>query len=660
MCGIAGIWRTGGADLAETASTMARSLRHRGPDDHGVWSDTAAGIALSHRRLSIIDLSSAGHQPMLSGSGRYVICYNGEIYNFLELRQELEAAGDQFHGGSDTEVLLAAIDHWGVEAAIQRLVGMFAFALWDRRERELILVRDRLGIKPLYWGRVGTAFAFASEPGAFGAIPGFRGEIDQAALAAYFRWNYVPAPACIFKGLGKLEPGTILRLGAGGEPVISRFWSLRDIAAQGSRELLALSDREAADQLEQLLMDAVGRRMLADVPLGAFVSGGIDSSLVVALMQSQSKRPVKTFTIGFDEQLFNEAEYAKAVAHHLGTEHHEIYLSPQDAMDIVPELPAMFDEPFADSSQIPTYLVSRMTRDHVTVALSGDGGDELMAGYTRYQWADMTRRRFGHWPRPLRRAMSSALLALPNGLWNGAAGLLPSGITKGRLGDRVGRFCGFLEQPDADSIYLRQHTNWPRPEEIIGAGGEANMAARDPSLRDDFPHFITRMQLMDAISYLPDDVLTKVDRASMAVSLEVRVPLLDHRVVEFGWRLPFEQKFRDGRGKWALRQVLGRHVPPELFERPKAGFGVPIATWLRGPMREWAEEFLTQKTLEDSGMPGAGDILDGWRQLLAGHDRFQEPIWGVLMYQSWRRRQILRDNSVPVTGHVQAGLSTPS
>jgi asparagine synthase (glutamine-hydrolysing) len=639
MCGIAGIWRAGGADLAETASAMARSLRHRGPDDHGVWSDTAAGIALSHRRLSIIDLSSAGHQPMHSGSGRYVICYNGEIYNFLELRQELEAAGDQFRGGSDTEVLVAAIDHWGVEAAIRRLNGMFAFALWDRRERELILVRDRLGIKPLYWGRIGAAIAFASEPGAFGGIPGFRGEIDQAALAAYFRWNYVPAPACIYKGFSKLEPGTMLRLGAGGEPVISRFWSLRDIAAHGSREPLALTDREAADQLEQLLNDAVGQRMLADVPLGAFVSGGIDSSLVVALMQSQSKRPVKTFTIGFDEQFFNEAVYAKAVARHLGTEHHELYLSPRDAMDIVPELPAMFNEPFADSSQIPTYLVSRMTRENVTVALSGDGGDELMAGYTRYQWADMTSRRFGHLPQSLRQATAAVLSALPNCVWNGAAGLLPPAITKGRLADRVGRFCGFLEQPDADSIYLRQHTNWPRPEEIIGADGEAHMAARDPSLRNDFPHFITRMQLMDAISYLPDDVLTKVDRASMAVSLEVRVPLLDHRVVEFGWRLPFNQKYRDGRGKWLLRQVLGRHIPPELFERPKAGFGVPIAAWLRGPMHEWAEELLTPNALIDGGIFGTKSIQLAWRRLLAGHDRFQEPIWGVLMYQAWRRRQ---------------------
>jgi asparagine synthase (glutamine-hydrolysing) len=638
MCGIAGIWRAGGADLTATASAMAQSIRHRGPDDSGIWSDPAAGIALAHRRLSIIDLSSGGHQPMASASGRYWICYNGEVYNFGELRRELEAVGNQFGGNSDTEVLLTAIDCWGVEAAIQRLIGMFAFALWDRQERELILVRDRLGIKPLYWGWVGGIFAFASELRAFREIPGFRSDIEPAALAAYLRWNYVPAPICIFKGLRKLEPGTILHLREGGEAEVSQYWSLRDIALQGSLDPLVLSDSEAVAQLECLLRDAVGRRMLADVPLGAFLSGGIDSSLVVALMQSQSGRPVKTFSIGFNEQFFNEAPFAKAVATHLGTEHHELYLSSRDAMDIVPELPVLFDEPFADSSQIPTYLVSRMTRDHVTVGLSGDGGDELMAGYTRYQWADMTSRRFGNVPTPLRRALADALAGVPNMLWSGLGRLLPAGVTKGRLADRVGRFADFLAQPDADAIYLCQHTNWSRPEDIIVPGEAAAAANFGPDLAAEFPHFITRMQYMDSIGYLPNDVLTKVDRASMAVSLEVRVPLLDHRVVEFGWRLPFEQKYRGGKGKWLLRQVLHRYVPPELIERPKAGFGVPIAAWLRGPMRDWAEALLTPAALTEGGMPGTGAILGAWRQLLHGHDRFQEPIWGILMYQAWRRR----------------------
>jgi asparagine synthase (glutamine-hydrolysing) len=655
MCGIAGIWRPDGKDRSDTALAMARTLRHRGPDDQDVWSDPAAGIALSHRRLSIIDLSTAGRQPMVSASGRYVICYNGEVYNFRELRQELDAGGAQFRGDSDTEVVLALIDRCGVDNAIGRLIGMFAFALWDRHERSLILVRDRLGIKPLYWGHVGGAVVFASEPRAFAAVPGFQREIDQTALAAYLRFNYVPAPDCIFKGLNKLEPGTLVRLNGCGEAEASRYWSLRNIAVKGGSEPLALADDEAADRLDELLRDAVGRRMLADVPLGAFLSGGIDSSLVVALMQAQSKRPIKTFTIGFEEQAFNEAEFAKAIAGHLGTEHHELYVSPRDAMDIVPSLPELFDEPFADSSQIPTHLVSRMTRQHVTVALSGDGGDELMAGYTRYRWADMMSRRFGGWPLPLRRAAAGAFSALPDAVWSSAAAMLPARFSKGRLGDRVGRFCSFLEQPDADAIYLRQHTNWTRPEEILAGGAMDTNTVRDPGLKADIPRFISRMQYMDSVGYLPDDILTKVDRASMAVSLEVRVPLLDHRVIDFGWRLPFEQKYRDGNGKWLLRQVLNRYVPSEMYERPKTGFGVPIAEWLRGPMRAWAEELLAPHTLADGGMPGVGAIQGAWRRLLAGHDRFQEPIWGVLMFQAWRLQQVKPPTSEPLKQRLQTG-----
>lgn len=638
MCGIAGIWRPDGLDHAATALAMARSLQHRGPDDQDVWSDPAAGIALSHRRLSIIDLSAAGRQPMASASGRYVICYNGEVYNFRELRKELAAGGARFRGDSDTEVVLALIDHCGIEAAVERLIGMFALALWDRHERSLILVRDRLGIKPLYWGHVGQAVVFASEPRAFAVVPGFRQDIDQGALAAYLRFNYVPAPNCIYKGLHKLEPGTQVRLNDSGDAEVSRYWSLRDIAVKGSQEPLVLADDDAADRLDGLLKDAVGRRMLADVPLGAFLSGGIDSSLVVALMQAQSARPVKTFTIGFEERQFNEAEYAKTIARHLGTEHHELYVSPRDAMEIIPSLGQIFDEPFADSSQIPTYLVSAMTRQHVTVALSGDGGDELMAGYTRYRWADMTHRRFGGWPLPLRRAAAMAVSAVPDTVWTAAARVLPAGLSKGRLGDRVGRFCSFLEQPDADAIYRRQHTNWPRPGVLMADSASDATASLDPG-RVDIPDFISRMQYLDSIGYLPDDILTKVDRASMAVSLEVRVPLLDHRVIEFGWRLPFEQKYRDGEGKWLLRRVLNRYVPADMFERPKAGFGVPIAEWLRGPMRDWAEDLLAPNTLAEGGLLGASVIHAAWQRLLAGHDRYQEPIWGILMFQAWRRQQ---------------------
>lgn len=655
MCGIAGIWRSDGGDYADTAVAMAQTLRHRGPDDHGVWSDSATGIALSHRRLSIIDLSTAGHQPMASASGRYVICYNGEVYNFRELRKDLEAGGVQFRGDSDTEVVLALIDRWGLDSAIERLIGMFAFALWDRQERKLILARDRLGIKPLYWGHIGKAVVFASEPRAFAAVPGFVQEIDQVALADYLRLNYVPAPSCIFKGLNKLEPGTQVRLDCSGEAEISRYWSLRDIAVRGSMEPIALADDEATDRLDDLLKDAVGRRMLADVPLGAFLSGGIDSSLVVALMQAQSERPVKTFTIGFEETAFNEAKFAKSIAGHLGTEHHELYVSPRDTIDIVPDLPEVFDEPFADSSQIPTYLVSRMTRQHVTVALSGDGGDELMAGYSRYRWADMTSRRFGSWPRPLRQALANSISALPDAVWTTAAGMLPAGVSKGRLADRVGRFCTFLEQSNADAIYLRQHTNWTRPEEIMARGQVDRRTVRDPGLEADIPRFISRMQYMDSVGYLPDDILTKVDRSSMAVSLEVRVPLLDHRVVDFGWRLPFEQKYRNGEGKWLLRQVLNRYVPSSMFERPKAGFSVPIAKWLRGPMRAWAEELLAPNVLADGGLSGIKVIHGAWQRLLAGHDRFQEPIWGILMFQAWRLQQVKWHGSEPSMQRPQTG-----
>ena len=640
MCGIAGLWTPGLGDLSGIAGRMADALRHRGPDDGAAWSDQDAGVALGHRRLAIIDLSPAGRQPMASASGRYVIVYNGEIYNFEELRQELTALGVGFRGGSDTEVMLAAIEQWGLAAAIGRFIGMFAFALWDRERRQLSLARDRLGIKPLYWGRVGGALVFASEPRAMQAVPGWTGEIDRDSLTAFARWNYVPAPHCIFAGLHKLEPATILRFSApASEPGRQTYWDIREIARNGLAQPLTLDDTEATDRLDALLGDAVGRRMVADVPLGAFLSGGIDSSLVAALMQSRSERPIRTFTIGFGEQQFNEAEHAKAVAAHLGTEHEELYLSSRDAMEVIPSLSQIYDEPFADSSQIPTYLVSRMTRRRVTVALSGDGGDELMAGYTRYRWAEMLAHRAASVPLALRRLAANGLGAVPDMAWRGLGGLLPERVSRGRLGDRVGRFSSFLEMPDGDAIYLRQHTQWPRPEQVVTGGHLPSAAIESASLRHEVPHFLSRMQLMDTMSYLPDDVLTKVDRASMAVSLEARVPLLDHRVVEFAWRLPFAQKHRDGKSKWLLRQVLHRYVPEQLIERPKMGFGVPIADWLRAPLRDWAEDLLSEAALKDTGLLNPLPIRQVWQRLLRGHDRFQEPIWGILMFQDWLRRQ---------------------
>lgn len=655
MCGIAGLWQRegGNPDVAAIAQRMGRALRHRGPDDEGVWADVECGVGLAHRRLSVIDLSPAGQQPMLSADGRYQLVYNGEVYNFAELRRELQSKGHGFRGHSDSEVILAAIVEFGLERAVERFVGMFAFALWDRRDRRLSLVRDRLGIKPLYWGFVGNCFAFASELSAFRAVPGWRGDVDRDALATYLRFGQVPAPFCIFDGLAKLHPGQILTLTSAGGPEIVPFWSLREVAKAGQAPV-RLSDGEAADRLQSLLDTAVQQRMLADVPLGALLSGGIDSSLVVAAMQAASSRPVKTFTIGFHDPRFNEAEHARAIAAHLGTEHHETYVTADDALAVVPDLPAIYDEPFADSSQIPTYLVSRMTRQHVTVALSGDGGDELMAGYTRYRWAELMHGRCATWPLPLRRGLAAGLDRTPASMWKMVEHLLPDRLSSGRMTDKVGRLADLLRQPDADAIYHAQHRHWPDPDAVVDGGRARPTLVDDASLRDSFPHFVTRMQVMDSLGYLPDDVLTKVDRASMAVALEVRVPLLDHRIQEFAWSLPFHQKFRDGTSKWLLRQLLYRYLPVDLVERPKMGFAVPLAAWLRGPLRDWAEAMLDRQSLEAGGVFRAEPVKRLWSAFLQGHDRFREPIWTLLMYQAWQQSLSASTDEQPDSSPVLA------
>ena len=637
MCGIAGLLKAGGGLdwLAETATAMAAALRHRGPDDSGVWTDAAAGVAFAHRRLSVIDLSPLGAQPMVSASGHYVIAFNGEVYNFRELRLELEASGAAFRGASDTEVVLAAIDAWGVDGALPRFIGMFAFALWDREARSLTLVRDRLGIKPLYWGRFGDLFVFGSELKALAACPGWTPEVDRDALVAYVRWNYVPSPQAIYRGVAKLEPGSVLTVRLGEEPRLRRFWDLRSIASEGSRAPLDAGDDEAEDELESLLRNAVQRRMVADVPVGAFLSGGTDSSLVVALMQAQQARPVHTFTIGFPDDNYNEAVHAMAVARHLGTHHTELYVEPRDAMDVIPDLPLVYDEPFADSSQLPTLLVSRMARRAVTVALSGDGGDELFAGYTRYHWAELVRRRFLGLPRPARRALAAAIDLPPGSFWEAAALLLPRGRRPLRVGERASKLAAFLREPNADAMYRRQHTHWDEPGGLVRGGTERYGLLYDQALRTEFPDFVTRMQFLDAVTYLPDDILTKVDRASMAVGLEARVPLLDHRVVEFAWRLPKHMKLRGGETKWLLRRILSRHVPPYLFERPKMGFSLPLAAWLRGPLRDWAETLLDERRLRDAGYFEETRIRAAWNGFLAGRTAAQEPLWGILMFEAW-------------------------
>ena len=616
---------------------MNDALRHRGPDDDGVWTDGQAGVALLHRRLSIIDLSPAGHQPMTSADGRYVITYNGEIYNFRALRSELEGRGVSFRGHSDTEVMLEAFAVDGIAATVKRLIGMFTIGIWDRRERVLTLVRDRLGIKPLYWAKFDSLFLFGSELKALRAHPGWTPRTDRAAVASYMRHSYIPAPHTIYQGVHKLEPGTILTLPWEGEPQIARFWDARTIARQGLAAPIQGSDGELTDELEARLQDAVKCRMIADVPLGAFLSGGVDSSTVAALMQSAHSGRVKTFTIGFDIPSFDEAAHAAAVARHLGTDHTELTVTAGQALDVIPRLPDMYDEPFADSSQIPTHLVSAMTRQHVTVALSGDGGDELFAGYNRYRLAS---RRWGGLallPRPLRHGLATAIGGISPDRWSRLLSILPAGVRPSQIGDKLHKLAAVLALPDGIAAYRRLVTQW-EPEEVMPGSQEYKGVLWDSALPKEIPDVLDQMQLLDLITYLPDDILTKVDRASMAVALEARVPLLDHRVVEFAWRLPHAVKIRGNTGKWLLREVLYRHVPKTLIDRPKMGFSIPLGAWLRSPLRDWAETFLDERRLREAGLLDAARVRDYWQQHLHGGRNWEHLIWNVLMLETWRER----------------------
>jgi len=616
---------------------MDSSLAHRGPDGHDIWIDSDVGVALVHRRLAIVDLSPAGHQPMLSSDGRFVITYNGEVYSHIEIRAELEAKGHVFRGHSDTEVILESIARTGVSATAKRLIGMFALAVWDRQERTLTLVRDRLGIKPIYWAKFGELFLFGSELKALRQHPAWTPRTKPEAVAAFMRHNYIPAPHTIYEGVYKLEPGTILTLPFGLEPSFEKFWDARHVARQGLQNPLELDDVVLTDRLEALLVDAVGKRMMADVPLGAFLSGGVDSSVVVALMKAANSGPVKTFSIGFEQAEFNEAPHAAAIASHLGTEHTELVVTSREALDVVPRLADMFDEPFADSSQIPTYLVSAMTRNHVTVALSGDGGDELFAGYNRYQLASRFWRMLSLMPWPMRKMVAGAVTSVSADRWDRLARLLPSGLAPPLAGDKLYKAASVLDLPDADALYRRLVSHWD-PATIMPSVAEARGVLWDESVRKDFPDLLDRMQFLDLVTYLPDDILTKVDRASMAVALEARVPLLDHRVVELAWRLPHPAKIRGGVTKWLLRQVLYRHVPRDLIERPKMGFGVPLGEWLRGPLRGWAEHLISEKRLGESGFFDVPLVRRHWREHLSKQRNWQYLLWDVLMFEAWRER----------------------
>ena len=628
MCGFTGYWKNGAGgapEMEDQIGRMTATLTHRGPDDSGVWTDAECGLALGFRRLAILDLTPAGHQPMRSASGRYVIVFNGEVYNFAELRKALDGSGHEFRGGSDTEVMLAAIEAWGLEAAVQRFTGMFAFALWDRKERSLALVRDRLGKKPLYYGWAGQTLLFGSELKALRAHRDFRAEVDRGALTLFLRHGAVPAPYCIYKGIRQLPPGCLVRIAAPDSPppAPEPYWSLREVAERGAREPFTASPEEATGQLDTLLREAVRLRMVADVPLGAFLSGGVDSSTVVALMQAQSSRPVRTFSIGFEESGFNEAHHAKAVANHLGTDHTELCVTAAEARAVIPRLPEIYDEPFADSSQIPTFLLAQLTRKSVTVSLSGDGGDELFAGYMRYSETEDYWRNLRRIPAILRRGISRGM-RLPG---------------KGsRLGRRLRHHSDLVGIETPEALYTRFLSHWKTPAEVVLGGFEPPTVFTEPSRWPVGGGLLERMQFMDSVSYLPEDIFTKVDRASMAASLEARVPLMDHRVVEFAWSLPRALKIRGGQGKWILREVLHRYVPRALLDRPKMGFNVPIGTWLRGPLRDWAEALLDERRLRDENYFRPEPIREKWGEHLRGERDWEYYLWDVLMFQAWLGR----------------------
>jgi asparagine synthase (glutamine-hydrolysing) len=613
MCGLTGFVAPSGStdELTRAVRGMCDPLVHRGPDDAGEWIDAEAGVAIGFRRLAIIDLSPAGHQPMLSHSGRFVATLNGEIYNFEELRPELRAP---WRGHSDTEVMLAAFDAWGVEAAVKRFNGMFAIAVWDRETRRLHLVRDRMGVKPLYYGFAGKTFVYGSELKALRQHPGFDAAIDRDAVQLYLRLMYIPAPHSIYRGISKLMPGTILTFDpATRQSSTTTYWSARDVALQGVEHRFRGSEEDAARELEPLLRDAVRIRMIADVPLGVFLSGGIDSSAVTAMMQAESSAPVRSFSVGFTELDYDEARFAAAVARHLGTDHTELIMTPDDVAAVIPRLPAMYDEPFADSSQIPTHLVAALARKHVTVALSGDGGDELFGGYRRYFAGQRVLRALHAVPRPLRAPIGRALTAVPE-----------------RRVRKVGRT---LQTDDPDALYFQLVEHWNLD------GGAADAFKATLTQRTPMADPIERMMFLDQISYLPDDILAKVDRASMAVSLEAREPLLDYRLVEFAWRLPVEMKVRGGMGKRVLRRVLSRYVPDALIDRPKMGFGIPLEAWLRGRLRDWAESLLDPAAIRAHDLIDPELVRAKWREHLAGKHDWQYHLWAVLMLQAWLQEE---------------------
>lgn len=647
MCGITGFLSSiiSDQDWTPLITDMTRQLKHRGPDDEGVWVDHKAGVALGHRRLSIVDLSKLGHQPMKSRSGRYIVVYNGEIYNFQRLRKELEQQGYFFQSDSDTEVLLSSIEYWGIKKALENLVGMFAFALWDKKEQVLTLARDCLGEKPLYFGWQGRSFMFASELKALKMHPDWEGEIDRSALVLLMRHNCISAPRSIYRGIQKLMPGTFIQVGMGqkigevADPV--PYWSARRVVEDGAENPFLYNEQEAIEALDSLLSETIQDKMISDVPLGALLSGGIDSSTIVALMQALSTQKVKTFSIGFHEKGFDEAQHAKKVARFLGTDHTELYVSPEQAMGVIPNLPQLYDEPFSDSSQIPTFLVSQMTRQYVTVALSGDGGDELFGGYNRHVLGQSLLKKLAWMPELVRSVAANCLLSVPPHSWDKIGGFFEKVIstTFPQTGDKLHKLALVLSANSTKEMYKRFITHWNQASELVIGAEEPVTVLNNCEMWAELKEPAEQMMFMDMVSYLPDDILAKVDRAAMGVSLETRVPFLDHRVVEFAWKLPLNLKIRNGKGKWILRQVLDKYVPGDLVDRPKAGFAIPIDSWLRGPLRDWAENLLSEKRLSDEGFFNPLPIRNKWKEHLSGRRNWQYHLWDVLMFQAWNDHQ---------------------
>lgn len=641
MCGISGFLNLShentANELRDIAMRMSDTLRHRGPNDSGVWADADAGIALSMRRLAILDLSAAGHQPMTSSSGRYVLVFNGEIYNYQDLRNELSQKEQPypFRGNSDTEVMLASFEQWGIEQSVVRWNGMFAFAVWDRQERSLTLGRDRFGEKPLYYSRIGKHFIFGSELKALRAHPHFSDEIKPEAVALFLRHSCVPAPYSIYTHTNKLPAATLLKISA--EDFVSApqpYWSLHEVVDEAVSHPFQGSEQEAIEQLSSILGDAVRIRMRSDVPLGAFLSGGIDSSTIVSLMQAQSQTRIKTFSIGNHDKEFDEAKDAAKIAEHLGTEHTELYATSEEAMSVIPLLPQIYDEPFADCSQIPTLLVSQLAREHVTVSLSGDGGDEFLGGYTRHIWGNTLNQRLHHIPLFLRKITSTGIRAIPPGAWDAlfqvSKPVTPTQWQQRMPGYKLHKLAFLAESHDTHTLYEKLSSHWFDISEIL-----PGVSLSHPSHQPHFQHTAEEMMYLDAIGYLPDDILVKLDRATMAVSLEGRVPLLDHRVAEFAWRLPLNMRIRGRQSKWILRQILYRYVPREMVDRPKSGFGIPLATWLRGPLRDWAESLLNEHRLRLDGFFNPAPIRKLWREHLSGKLNWEYHLWDVLMFQAW-------------------------